>query len=324
MSDANLAEQAEELEVLASIYPEEFKSLGDGQFKILLKPNPDGNDNHVIVSLVCEVPPTYPSDSPPSFKIIIEKGLSANQADEVKEVADRVALENIGAPSVFAVAEAVKEWLVDNNIAGQDGSMYSEMMRRMQQKDMQQKKQTEKQAIKALADSEFQDESVDPAELERIRKRQEGTPVTVESFNKWKKEFEEEMALKELEALRATGGNAHNALNPLAAITVTSGSNADEGLGSAANLALLMEQFLAGDGRPTGKQYFLLNMGAGKNTGEGVEDPDAEDGPDGVSEAMEGDYVPSMEDLEDCDEDDEDDEDYVDEGEEDCSDDDED
>ena len=156
MSDANLAEQAEELEVLASIYPEEFKSLGDGQFKILLKPNPDGSDNHgkfvpsfsqhpllilqdqcansyfifcfrttVIVSLVCEVPPTYPSDSPPSFKIIIEKGLSANQADEVKEVADRVALENIGAPSVFAVAEAVKEWLVDNNIAGQDGSMYS-------------------------------------------------------------------------------------------------------------------------------------------------------------------------------------------------------
>lgn len=46
MSDANLAEQAEELEVLASIYPEEFKSLGDGEFKILLKPNPDGTDNH--------------------------------------------------------------------------------------------------------------------------------------------------------------------------------------------------------------------------------------------------------------------------------------
>lgn len=43
----------------------------------------------------------------------------------MKEVADRVALENLGAPSVFAVAEAVKEWLVDNNIAGQDGSMYS-------------------------------------------------------------------------------------------------------------------------------------------------------------------------------------------------------
>ena len=43
------------------------------------------------------------------------------------------------------------------------------MMRRMQQKDLQQKKQTEKQAIKALADSEFQEESVDPAELERMQ-----------------------------------------------------------------------------------------------------------------------------------------------------------
>ncbi len=43
---ANLDEQAEELEVLASIYPDEYKSIGDGQFKILLKPNPDGDDNH--------------------------------------------------------------------------------------------------------------------------------------------------------------------------------------------------------------------------------------------------------------------------------------
>jgi hypothetical protein len=79
----------------------------------------------VVISLVCEVPATYPSESPPIFKIEIVKGLSANQADEVKEVADRIALENIGSPSIFAVAEAIKEWLVDNNIAGQDGSMYS-------------------------------------------------------------------------------------------------------------------------------------------------------------------------------------------------------
>lgn len=185
------------------------------------------------------------------------------------------------------------------------------MMRRMQQKDLQQKKQTEKQAIKALADSEFQEDSVDPAELERIRKRQEGVAVTLETFNAWKKKFEEEMAVKELDALRAAGPNATNALNPLAAITVTSGSQAEEGMASAANLALLMESFLAGDGRPTGKQYFLLNMGAGKSAGEGAEDPDAEDGPDGVSEALDGQYAPA----EGEEEDDEDDEDYVDDGE---------
>lgn len=190
-------------------------------------------------------------------------------------------------------------------------------MRRMQQKDLQQKKQVEKQAIKAAADSEFQEESVDPAELERIRKRQEGTAVTLESFNKWKKEFDEEMALKELEALRAAGSNAQNALNPLAAITVTSGAQGEEAISAAASTALLMEQFLAGDGRPTGKQYFLLNMGGGKNTGDGAEDPDAEEGPDGVSEIMEGAYSGTG-----LDEDDEDDSDYVDEGEEGSDDDD--
>ena len=47
MTEANAAEQAEELEVLASIYPAEFKTLdNDRHFKILLRPNPDGDDNH--------------------------------------------------------------------------------------------------------------------------------------------------------------------------------------------------------------------------------------------------------------------------------------
>jgi hypothetical protein len=47
MSEQNIAEQAEELEVLASIYPSEFSFLdGERSFKILLKPNPDGEDNH--------------------------------------------------------------------------------------------------------------------------------------------------------------------------------------------------------------------------------------------------------------------------------------
>lgn len=47
MSGANASEQAEELEVLASIFPEEFKLLdGDRNFKIYLCPNPEGGDNH--------------------------------------------------------------------------------------------------------------------------------------------------------------------------------------------------------------------------------------------------------------------------------------
>lgn len=188
----------------------------------------------------------------------------------------------------------------------------AEMMRRMQQKDLQQKKQTEKAAISAAADSEFKEKIVDPEELERIRKRQEGTAVTVDTFNKWKKAFDDEMAAKELEALRNGTGNANN-LAPLVAVSVGE---------SGENMKALLET-LAADGRPTGKQYFLLNMGGTKGTGEGGEDPDADldDGPDAFSEALAA-GIGARARGEGEEDSDEDDSDYVDEGEEDEDDDD--
>lgn len=81
--------------------------------------------------------------------------------------------------------------------------MFSEMIRRMQKKEVEVKKQTEKAAIRAAADSEALPSGIDEAELERIRKRQAGEPVTLESFMKWKEKFDEEMA--RLEALRKVG-----------------------------------------------------------------------------------------------------------------------
>ena len=83
------------------------------------------------------------------------------------------------------------------------------MMRRMQQKELESKKQIEKAAIKLAADSELRSEEVDLAELERIRKRQAGTQVTVESFNAWKAQFDEEMKQLQLAALlKSLGGTA--------------------------------------------------------------------------------------------------------------------
>eukprot|EP01037_Dinobryon_pediforme_P020436 gene20436-21060_t len=206
------SEQLEEIEVLSSIYPSEFEML------------PPLQDN---------------------------KGLSAAQADEVQSIADRVAVENIGMPSIYSVAEAVKEWLTDNNIPGQDGSMYSE--------------------------------EVDLAELERIRKRQAGTQVTVESFNAWKAQFDEEMKQLQLAALlKSLGGTA-----------------------AAAKQELLDDAL---HNRPTGKQLFLMNK-AGSDQDNEVE-----------ALIAAGELELHAED-EDEDEDD-DDEDYVDEGDEEDDDDD--
>jgi hypothetical protein len=84
----------------------------------------------------------------------IKKGLSSKQKEELLGKLNTAASDNIEMPSIYCIVEAAREWLVDNNVEGQDGSMYAEMMRRMQQKDVEKKKKLEKAAIVKSADSE--------------------------------------------------------------------------------------------------------------------------------------------------------------------------
>ena len=194
-------EQSEELEVLSSIYPLELEVLSAAppvSIKIRLVPHaPGGEENHVGIVLLATFPPEYPGSAPPELTVEVEKGLGRRQKEELEALADSTAAsEGVGVPVIFTVCEALKEWLCDNNVAGQDGSMYSEMLRREQKKDTDQRRKDEKKAISLAADSELAKEAVDPEEEERIRRRQAGQPVTVESFNAWKAKFEEEMALQ--------------------------------------------------------------------------------------------------------------------------------
>lgn len=129
----------------------------------------------------------------PVIGIEVEKGLGKKHADELRVIALEHAESNVGGPSIFVIAEAIKDWLMDNNNPGQDGSMYAEMMRRVQQKDAVEKKKVDKAAVSAAADSEMRAEIIDPAEQERIRKRQAGTQVTLETFISWKIKFDDEM-----------------------------------------------------------------------------------------------------------------------------------
>jgi len=196
-----IAEQTEELEVLQSIYPAELEVLSAAppvSIKIRLVPHaPGGEENHVAIALLATFPPEYPGSAPPELTVEVEKGLGRRQKEELESLAESTAAsEGVGVPVIFTVCEALKEWLCDNNVAGQDGSMYSEMLRREQKKDTDQRRKDEKKAISLAADSELAKEAVDPEEEERIRRRQAGQPVTVESFNAWKAKFEEEMALQ--------------------------------------------------------------------------------------------------------------------------------
>jgi hypothetical protein len=48
----------------------------------------------------------------------------------------------------------VQDWLRDNNVEGQDGSMYADMLRRMQLKEVETRRRTDKAAVVAAAEAE--------------------------------------------------------------------------------------------------------------------------------------------------------------------------
>ena len=53
------------------------------------------------------------------------------QRKDILELANNEAENNIGMPAIFTICEAVREWLSENNVKGQDdGSMYAQMMRK--------------------------------------------------------------------------------------------------------------------------------------------------------------------------------------------------
>jgi len=251
-------EQSDEIEVLQSIFPDEFELVNQTPwiFKIHLVPNPGNQDNNhgnyfffnslshctinhplakilillyyiyiVAVAVCVEFPTLYPSVKA-NVTIELEKGLTNKHQDELVILINKCSDDNIGSPAIFAITEVVKEWLLDNNVAGQDGSMYADMMRKQQQKDMEARKKADKAAAALAAELENRKDMEDPAEVERIRKRQAGHPVTLESFNAWKQKFEAEMNAMEQQG------------KSLSTIIIDSSKE---------------------DDRPTGKQLFLMN-----------------------------------------------------------------
>lgn len=184
-------EQLEEVEALASIFGDDFSAISHVEHAITIAPSTDPASNHVTVKLVTSMPSDYPN-IPPNLTIEVVKGLNSKQASDLLELANNCAQENVGMPSVFVICEAVREWLLDNNLPGQDGSMYAEMMRRTQQKELDSRRKEERASAAAQADKENRGDAPTAEDLERIRRRQAGTPVTIESFNAWKQKFEQE------------------------------------------------------------------------------------------------------------------------------------
>lgn len=195
-----------EAEALAAIFDSAYEIVSDTSpfvWSVKLLPVDCGGDeeeedreNHVAVKLIATIPPLYPDD-PPELDIEIIKGLADPQRNEILKIAKDEAETNQGMAAIFTICEAVREWLLENNVKGQDdGSMYAQMMRRA--------KEVEKSKFQAEQKFEAQkkEEHMTEAELEELtvrKRRAEGTPCTKESFIAWATKFEEEQLQKAME-----------------------------------------------------------------------------------------------------------------------------
>nr|CCA16418.1 conserved hypothetical protein [Albugo laibachii Nc14] len=183
-----------EVEALESIYMQDFTMIKDKPlcYAVHIVPNQDGSENHVALTLTCCIPETYPEQEP-NLEITTLKGLSDAQRNEIEALLQQQIRGNAGMPMIYTISEAVREYLVENNRAGHDGSEYQEMLRRMEIK----KKSEDRGTAVELAKREEEAAHVQAKDTT-------GNPVTPKTFQAWRDQFDVEMRLNSKVAVRET------------------------------------------------------------------------------------------------------------------------
>ena len=135
-------EQEMEAEAMAAIFDTNFEVVETTDtearvWRIIIYPEAGTTDiqeleslNHVGCRIVVTLPETYP-EIVPDIRIEIVKGLASEHQDEIHRMAMDEAINNIGTPSIYAITERVREWLIENNTKGLDDiSMHAQMIRK--------------------------------------------------------------------------------------------------------------------------------------------------------------------------------------------------
>ena len=192
---------------LEAIYNEDFTRESASQVRIRILPSAGegggGGKAWVSCTLCCAYRAGYPAVA--AALSLLATGLTEAQVAELEGVVGAAALELLGTPVVYAVVEVIREWLNAHNEKPSDGSAFDEMMR------------TKRAAEAAAAGGGgggggggALTRELDPSikkkaaayveEDEGVRRRRDGTPVTPESFLKWRAGFEAEMQRAKEEA----------------------------------------------------------------------------------------------------------------------------
>lgn len=166
-------EQEQELEALSAIFANDFKVLEEptsqhgARFSLSISDPALSIDAKLIFSF----PTSYPSEIP---QIVLHSisGIPSSQRTSLVSHLRTEAEGMIGEPMIFALHGAAKEWLVENGgkdvdeAGGEDGSVF-----------------------------ETRDEDTRMT-VETVHSKVIGTPVTVDSFMKWREGFMKEMGYR--------------------------------------------------------------------------------------------------------------------------------
>jgi RWD domain len=135
-SDMDHAEEQEmEAEALAAIFDSHFTRTASNMWTIDLYPSLAGDEvNFVGCRLVATLPHGYPT-ALPELHVHVLQGLASDEHGQLLQaLAEEEAQANVGVPSIFAVCERLREWLVENNVKGlDDQSMHAQMLRKQLQ-----------------------------------------------------------------------------------------------------------------------------------------------------------------------------------------------
>jgi len=195
-------EQELEAEALTAIFDTSFEIISTSPNKWSLELFPidtEGEDesnevNHVGCNLIVDLPADYP-EVLPELDVSIIRGLGAEHKEALLSLAKEEAEQYTGMPAIYSVCEAMREWLVSNNVKGlDDQSMHAQMTRRAREEEVR------KEQAQQKFESQQVTEEMSQAEAEEIavrKLRAEGTPCNKENFHAWKEKFDKEMEERE-------------------------------------------------------------------------------------------------------------------------------
>ncbi|CEP11326.1 hypothetical protein [Parasitella parasitica] len=167
-------EQANEIEALESIYPDEFEAVSDKEFKIAIYPEEQDEENPRGISLHVTYTPNYPEELPEYEIETIEGQIPSSYYEKIRQLVKQVAEDSVGMAMIFTMVMTIKEEL-DNIVLD---------VQKAEEEIINEKRRKEEEAEQA---------------------KFLGTKVTVDSFMAWKKKFDAEMLEKDavLKAKRA-------------------------------------------------------------------------------------------------------------------------